>query len=92
MDKIELMKIQIIFGNNWIGLSEQEIEKKEGLKKEYEDWQAENEKNPEIGDCSSWYLNALVKCKKLSEALNPDKWESLGAVEIGKRIREFQEI
>ena len=92
MDKIELMKIQIIFGNNWIELLEEEIEKKKALRKEYVNWEAEKVNNPEIQNCELWYFNAFDICEKLEGALNPENWETLGAAEIAIRVENFKEI
>ncbi len=94
MDKIEIMKIQTIFGISWIELSGQELEKKRKIKKGYEEWKEKKDSNNYIWRDreESYYTERLEICQKLSEALNPDNWENLGANEIGIRIREFQNI
>ena len=97
--KEELMKIQTIFGIYWIELSNKELEKKKKIKKKKEEWEKEY-KGRDINSShwlnhikdESYFTHRLEICQKLSEALNPVSWESLGAAEIGKRIREFQEM
>ena len=79
LNRNEIMKIQTIFDGHWVELSKQELKKKKEL---------ENYKNSD----ESYYKERLEICKNLSEALNPENWEKLGASEIGKRIRKFQEI
>ena len=97
MDEKELMKIQILFGNEWVNLSDTELRERNNLKIKLRILREALDKGKEppislsvLGE--DYFKNRLVICKKISEALNPDNWEDLGAVEIGKRIREFQNM
>lgn len=89
----EIIKIQTIFGNDsWVILSEKETRLKENLKKGLEYFKEFQEGIHIYVENEAYYTEKLEICKKLSEALNPKNWETLGAEEIGKRIRNFQEI
>ena len=94
LNRNEIMKIQTIFDGHWVELSGQELEKKAQIKKDYKEWKEKKDSNDYIwrNREESYYTERLEICKKLGEALNPENWEDLGASEIGKRIREFQEI
>ena len=98
LNRNEIMKIQTIFDGHWVELSKRELEKKKEIKEQFKDWE-KNYKGKDLSTNSgmsrvneSYFTEELETCKKLSEALNPENWEKLGANEIGKRIRKFQEI
>ena len=97
----EIIKIQIVFGNSWVDLSRRELEMKKEIKKVLDRWliYGKNTKFPAWVDLEdpandvdeAFFERKLSVCSKLSEAMNPDNWENLGAAEVGERIREFQE-
>lgn len=79
----EYKKIKLIFGNSWIELSEKELNVRNDIK-----IKKRKEHSPEMRKA---LREKLKICSELSEALNPNCWEVLGAEEIGKRIRNFQD-
>lgn len=79
----EYKKIKLIFGNSWVELSELELKTRNDIK-----IRKRKETSPEMRKA---LREKLTICSELSEALNPNCWEALGAEEIGRRIRNFQD-